>query len=229
MPWSTGRIERYPVPSRRPWRNRRCRFASTRTLRSEIVQMRSMKSGPGRWRRSLGILGDLKPSRESAFAPRYVSILPPVTLVVAMEFLLALFANSYRKHAAGGGIHQPKQLAFRRLNHLRRQLLRLVRSFQNAFQRERFVRAGDHENYARGVVDGRGGQRDAVGIELAHPVTHRDALGFVQRLGSGKQRSGVAFVAHPEKHEVEARKLALSYLTPSCFTLAYFTVRHFKR
>src|SRR5260221_178062 len=70
---------------------------------------------------------------------------------------------------------------------------------------------------------------DAVGIELAHPVTHRDALRFVQRLGSGKQRSGVAFVAHPEKHEVEARKLALSYLTPSCFTLAYFTVRHFKR
>src|SRR5260370_1340094 len=55
-----------------------------------------------------------------------------------MEFLLALFANSYRKHAAGGGIHQPKQLAVRRLNHLRRQLLRLGRSFSNDFSTEPF-------------------------------------------------------------------------------------------
>jgi hypothetical protein len=58
-----------------------------------------------------------------------------------MVFLLALFANSYRKPAAGGRVHQPEQLAVRRLNHLRRQLIRLVRPFQNAFQRERFIRA----------------------------------------------------------------------------------------
>src|SRR5258708_31591246 len=126
-------MDMYPVPLRRPWRNRRWRFARTRTLRSETVQMRSMKSGPGRCRRSFAILGDLKPSRDSALAPRQLSILLPVTLVVAIKVLLGLFANSYRKHAAGDGVHQPKYLAVRRLNHLRRQLLRLVRAFQHTF------------------------------------------------------------------------------------------------
>ena len=60
------------MPPRRPasnicWSERR-----TGTERSLWAKMRSTKSGPGRWRRLLSILGDEKPSRDSASAPRCV-------------------------------------------------------------------------------------------------------------------------------------------------------------
>src|ERR1700674_973588 len=59
--------------------------------------MRSTKSGPGRCSRSFAIFGDLNPSRDSAFAPRYVSIFPGIALVaisvslLILEFLLKAF------------------------------------------------------------------------------------------------------------------------------------------
>src|SRR6266852_9136708 len=105
--------------------------------------MRSTKSGPGMCRRSLAIFGDLNPSRDSAFAPKYVSILLPLVLV-AMA-ISSLFSNPVGEHAAGGGVHQPLQFSVRRLNHLCGQLLRLVRSLKNTLQCECLVRPGDHE------------------------------------------------------------------------------------
>ena len=69
--------------------NMRCRFARTRGLRSDTDQMRSTKSGPGRCRRSLEIFGELNPSRESAFAPRYVWM----ELVVAVAMCLISYLN----------------------------------------------------------------------------------------------------------------------------------------
>ena len=41
MPWSTGRIERYPVPASRPWLNIEPRLRNTVGLRSLSVKTRS--------------------------------------------------------------------------------------------------------------------------------------------------------------------------------------------
>ena len=48
MPWSTGRIDTYPVPASRPWLYSADRLRSTRFERSVPVHTRSTKSGPGR-------------------------------------------------------------------------------------------------------------------------------------------------------------------------------------
>src|SRR5438552_1789265 len=47
----------------------RCRLESTRLLRSDTANRRSTTSGPGRWSRSLEILGLLKFRRYSALSP----------------------------------------------------------------------------------------------------------------------------------------------------------------
>src|SRR5262249_9779817 len=54
-----------------------------------------MKSGPGKCRRSFEILGDLNPNNDSAFAPRYVSILLP-DASVAMTVPLFVFSEDIR-------------------------------------------------------------------------------------------------------------------------------------
>src|SRR2546425_6280349 len=59
MPWSTGRIERYPLPARRPLSKSDWSERKVAGERSEWVHTRSMKSGPGRLIRSLGIPSDL--------------------------------------------------------------------------------------------------------------------------------------------------------------------------
>ena len=56
MPWSTGRIETYPVPASRPAPNIACRLVSTRAGRSDRAQQRSTKSGPGRCRSDAGMV-----------------------------------------------------------------------------------------------------------------------------------------------------------------------------
>src|SRR5437763_179108 len=48
MPWSTGRIDRYPVPASRPCPNIACGDRSTGVGRALPATTRSTKSGPGR-------------------------------------------------------------------------------------------------------------------------------------------------------------------------------------
>ena len=100
-----------------------------------------------------------------------------------------------------------KSLPFVGCKQLRRQLLRLVRSFQDRFQRRRLVRAGHHEHDQRRVVRHRSRHRDALGVKLAHPVAHHQASIIVQRLGSREERKCMALVAHADQEKIEARKL----------------------
>ncbi len=48
MPWSTGKMDKYPVPDSRPWSNMDCKLRKTWGLRSDWTKIRSMKSEPGR-------------------------------------------------------------------------------------------------------------------------------------------------------------------------------------
>src|SRR5258706_7467098 len=59
IPWSTGRIERYPVPARRPLSKSDCSDRKTEGERSEYAQMRSIKSGAGELNLTLSIVFDV--------------------------------------------------------------------------------------------------------------------------------------------------------------------------
>src|SRR6516162_11186748 len=136
--------------------------------------MRSMKSGPGTCSRSLEIFGFLNPRRDSAFAPKNCSIELAVAIAMMLSYLVA---NSRFQHSTGGLVNQPKQLTARRLNQLRRELLRLVRTFQDGLQGGSLVGSGYHENYAARVVGRGSGQGDSFGVQLPHPVANHDPIG----------------------------------------------------
>jgi hypothetical protein len=59
MPWSTGRIDTYPVPERRPLFSSHWRLRRTLVGRSESTKTRSTKSGPGRCSCDEGKVSDL--------------------------------------------------------------------------------------------------------------------------------------------------------------------------
>src|SRR4051795_12844001 len=84
MPWSTGRIETYPVPESRPELSSHCRLRRTGVGRSVSVKMRSTKSGPGRWSWSEGTVSHLCCSSEAS-SPRSSSIRDVVNSVVAIR------------------------------------------------------------------------------------------------------------------------------------------------
>src|SRR5208283_5267083 len=92
--------------------------------------------------------------------------------------LLNLVANSGCEQCSCGLVHQPKQLAMRRLNQLRRKLLRLVGSFQNRFQGRSLVCASDQKKYLVRLVNGGSCERDALRTKLPYPVANRNAIGW---------------------------------------------------
>jgi len=83
MPWSTGRIDTYPVPASRPWSKRDCRLRSTRGERSVRATTRSTKSSPGSTRSSLAIPWAVWVSRSLASSPSrsWMSVMVSASLV----------------------------------------------------------------------------------------------------------------------------------------------------
>src|SRR6266849_5806653 len=85
IPWSTGRIERYPVPASRPWSKSDSRLRSTRVGRSVIEKIRVTKSGPGRCSCDFGIVLHSCSSKPWASFPRIdSSLLSDVAVAVAI-------------------------------------------------------------------------------------------------------------------------------------------------
>src|SRR3954453_6317615 len=82
MPWSTGRIDTYPGPPRRPWSNSHCRLRSTVEERSVSRKMRSTKSGPGRCSCAASIVVLRWLSSDSASSPSSSSRRDPVSTSV---------------------------------------------------------------------------------------------------------------------------------------------------
>src|SRR5687767_4239419 len=83
IPWSTGRIDTWPVPARRPEFSSHCRLRSTFVGRSVSTKMRSTKSGPGRCSWDAGKVSQRWLSRESASSPRSSSRREEVSSAVA--------------------------------------------------------------------------------------------------------------------------------------------------
>src|SRR3954468_23881004 len=84
MPWSTGRIETYPVCASRPLASTHWSWRRTLVGRSVSTKTRSMKSGPGRCSSEAGKVLHSCWSRDSASSPRSSSIRELVNSVVAM-------------------------------------------------------------------------------------------------------------------------------------------------
>jgi hypothetical protein len=75
MPWSTGRMDRYPVPASLPWLKIAAMFLMTGEERFEVARTRSMKSGPGKASDSLGMVLHLCSRRAAASPPKIAFIL----------------------------------------------------------------------------------------------------------------------------------------------------------
>src|SRR5687768_5929092 len=108
MPWSTGRIDTYPVFPRRPPSRSCCRLRMTGTGRSEAACTRSTKSGPGRCSDSFVMPSQRCSSSARASAPRIwlmasIALPVPTTLAVLISCLLI--------HAGGEGAHLGRLLA----------------------------------------------------------------------------------------------------------------------
>ena len=76
------------------------------------------------------------------------------------------------------------------------------------FRAQGFVGLGDHEYRERRIVrDGRG-DGHTFSVQLADPVWQHEATIIVKSLGAGEERKHVAFIAHANEDDVEARELA---------------------
>src|SRR5579862_782993 len=115
--------------------------------------------------------------------------------------------NFFREHGAGGRVDEPPERAVGRLNHLRRQLVGLMRTLQNGFQGTGLIGAGDHENDVGRGVGCRRRECDAVGVQLADPVARHDALRFMKRLSAREERKRMAFISHTQQDQIETRKI----------------------
>src|SRR5208337_165058 len=168
------------------------------------------KIGAGKMQPFLGNLGGLE--TQEGFRPCAQELFNCTGSCRCHGSLLNLVANSGCEQCSCGLVHQPKQLAVRRLNQLRRKLLRLIGSFQNRFQGRSLVSASDQKNYPVRLVDGGSGERDALRIEFSYPVANHNAIGrSVQSFRAREERKGVAFITHAEQDQIEARKRACSY------------------